>query len=90
NVIMMARYDARNNEALQRLIEGGTKLRPYSSEIMEAAEKAAFELYDEFSAKDPDFKAIFEQWKAFRDRIIAWHNINEGGMARFLTSKLNP
>ncbi|MDW8326591.1 MAG: TRAP transporter substrate-binding protein DctP [Anaerolineales bacterium] len=90
NVIMMARYDARNNEALQRLIEGGTKLRPYSREILEAAEKAAFELYDEFSAKDPDFKAVFEQWKAFRDRIIAWHNINEGGMARFLTSKLNP
>jgi TRAP-type mannitol/chloroaromatic compound transport system substrate-binding protein len=88
NTIMMARYDARNNEALQRLIEGGTKLRPYSTEILEAAEKAAFELYDEFSAKDADFKAIFEQWKAFRDRIFAWHNINEGGMARYLTAKL--
>lgn len=88
NTIMMARYDARNNEALQRLIEGGAKLRPYSSEILEAAEKAAFELFDEFAAKDADFKAIFEQWKAFRDRIFAWHNINEGGMARYLTAKL--
>jgi TRAP-type mannitol/chloroaromatic compound transport system substrate-binding protein len=88
NVIMMARYDARNNEALQRLVDGGTKLRGYSTEILEAAEKAAFELYDEFAAKDADFKAIFEQWKAFRDRIFAWHNINEGGMSRYLTAKL--
>lgn len=89
NTIMMARYDARNNEALQRLIDGGTKLRPYSTEILEAAEKAAFELYDEFAAKDADFKAVFEQWKAFREKILAWHNINEGGMARYLTAKLS-
>jgi len=88
NVMMMARYDARNNEALQRLIDGGTKLRAYSTEILEAAEKAAFELYDEFAAKDADFKAIFEQWKAFRTKILAWHNINEGGMSRYLTAKL--
>jgi TRAP-type mannitol/chloroaromatic compound transport system substrate-binding protein len=88
NTIMLARYDARNGDALQRLVEGGTKLRGYSNEILEAAEKAAFELYDEFAASNADFKAIFEQWKAFRDRILAWHNINEGGMARYLTANL--
>lgn len=87
NAIMLARYDARNSEALQRLVDGGTKLRAYSTEILQAAEKAAFELYDEFAAADADFKAIFEQWKAFREKILAWHNISEGDLARYLTTK---
>jgi TRAP-type mannitol/chloroaromatic compound transport system substrate-binding protein len=89
NMTMLARYDARNNTALQELIAGGTQLRPYSQEILEAAEAAAFALYDEFAAADADFGAIFAEWKKFRDGIIAWHNINENGMSRYLTAKLN-
>ena len=88
NATMLAKYDTRNNEALQRLIQNGVKLRPYSDEILEAAEKASFELYEEYSAKDADFKLIFEQWKAFRDRIYAWNNINEGGFIRHSYGKI--
>jgi TRAP-type mannitol/chloroaromatic compound transport system substrate-binding protein len=88
NMMMLARYDARNNEALQRLLKDGVTLRPYSEEILAAAEKAAFALYDEFSAKDADFKAIFTDWKAFRDRIYAWNNINEASFARYSYGKL--
>ncbi len=88
NATMLAKYEARNNEALQRLIQGGVKLRAYSDEIMAAAEKASFELYDEFSSKDADFKAIFDQWKPFRDRMYAWNNINEGGFSRYSYGKL--
>ncbi len=88
NATMLAKYDTRNNEALQRLLKGGVKLRAYSNEIMAAAEKASFELYDEFSAKDEDFKQIFAQWKAFRDRIYEWNNINEGGFSRYSYGKL--
>jgi TRAP-type mannitol/chloroaromatic compound transport system substrate-binding protein len=43
NTIMLARYDARNNEALTRLVESGVILTPYSDEIMAAAEEASFE-----------------------------------------------
>jgi TRAP-type mannitol/chloroaromatic compound transport system substrate-binding protein len=88
NATMLARYDARNNEALQRLVQGGVNLRPYSDEILAAAEKAAFALYDEFAAKDPDFKQIFAEWKQFRDRVYAWNNINEGSFARYSYGKL--
>ena len=88
NITMLAKYDTRNNEALQRLIQNGVKLRPYSDEILSAAEKASFELYEEYSAKDTDFKMIFEQWKAFRDRIYAWNNINEGGFIRHSYGKI--
>ena len=84
NMTMLARYDARNNDALQRLLESGVELREYSPEIMQAAEAASFELYDEFSASDADFKSIFEQWRAFREGIYAWHDVNEGSFSRYV------
>lgn len=88
NTIMLARYDARNNEALARLVAGGTKLRTYSTEILDAAQKATFEIYDEFSAKDADFKAIYEPWKTFRDRVYSWHKTNQAAMEQYLYSKI--
>lgn len=89
NLTMLARYDARNNQALQSLLSQGVQLRAYSQEIMEAAEKASFELYDELAGKDADFKAVYEGWKAFREGIYAWHNVNEGGFSRYVGAKLN-
>lgn len=88
NTIMLARYDALNNEALGRLLKSGTQVRPYSQEILEAAEKASFALYDEFAAKDADFKAVYEPWKTFRERIYAWNNLNEGSFTRYSYGKL--
>lgn len=88
NTIMLARYDARNGEVLKRLVDGGTQLRVYSDEIMAAAEAAAFELYDELSAQDADFKSIFAGWNAFRQQVQAWHDINEGGYSRFVHTQL--
>lgn len=87
NLTMLARYDSRNNVALQSLLGQGVQLRPYSQEILEAAEKASFELYDELAAKDADFKTVYEEWKKFREGIYAWNNINEGGFSRYINSK---
>jgi TRAP-type mannitol/chloroaromatic compound transport system substrate-binding protein len=88
NATMQARYDARNNEALQRLLSSGTQVRPYSEEILQAAQKAAFAIYDEFAAKDADFKAVYEQWKQFRDRIYAWDKLNQGSFTNFVYSQM--
>ena len=84
NLIMLARYDSRNNEALQRLVDSGAKLRAYSEEILTAAAAAAEELYSEFSASNPDFKNIYDQWDAFRTRVRGWNNINEGSFNAFV------
>ncbi|MBW4537413.1 MAG: TRAP transporter substrate-binding protein [Pleurocapsa minor HA4230-MV1] len=88
NATMLARYDARNNQALQRLLNIGVQLRPYSEEILQAAEKASFALYDEFAAKDPDFKAVYQEWQQFRDRISAWHKLNENSFTNFVYSQI--
>ncbi|HKH33971.1 MAG TPA: TRAP transporter substrate-binding protein DctP, partial [Beijerinckiaceae bacterium] len=55
NVDTQAKYDAKNPAALRSLIGNGAQLRPFSQEIMEAAYKAANEVYDETSAKNADF-----------------------------------
>lgn len=83
NMVVLSRYESQNNEALQRLVQGGVQLRQYSNEIMAAAEKASFELYDEFAGKDADFKTVFDSWKQFRDRVYAWNKLNEGSFERF-------
>jgi TRAP-type mannitol/chloroaromatic compound transport system substrate-binding protein len=84
NVEMLARYDSRNQAALQSLLSQGVKLTPYSKEILDAANNAANQLFDEFSGKDPDFKAIYDQWKPFRDSVRAWNKINEASFTNFV------
>ena len=60
NIKMLARYDQRNVDALKRLLEGGTSLVRYSQDIVEAAEKASLELYEDHSARNQDFRQIYE------------------------------
>ena len=88
NAVMQARYEARNGAALARLVEGGTQLREYSTEILDAAEAATFELYDEFAAADADFKTIYDQWLAFRNQVYAWNKVNEAPFTNFVYSKM--
>jgi TRAP-type mannitol/chloroaromatic compound transport system substrate-binding protein len=84
NTVMISRYEARNNQALASLIAGGTQLRAYSPEILEAAETAAFELYEEFSAADADFAAVYEGWRTFRDGVYAWNKTNQAAFEQFV------
>ncbi len=77
NIQMLARYDARNQTALQELIDGGTKVTRFPQEILDAAKTASDELYQGFAAADADFAAVYESWKAFRDKVREWHRISE-------------
>ncbi len=88
NIDMLAKYDARNREALQRLIDGGTKVRRYSDEIMQGARDAAFELYEEQAADNEKFREVFEQWTTFRENIYQWHQINEWSFATFVADEV--
>ena len=88
NLSVLSQYEAVNGAALLRLIEGGTKLRSFSQEILDAATAAANELYSEFSASDPDFKAFYDDWDAFRTAAQAWSNISEYSYMNYVHGKL--
>jgi TRAP-type mannitol/chloroaromatic compound transport system substrate-binding protein len=72
-----AKYDAQNPPALRRLVASGTQLRPFPKPVMEACEKAAFQLYDELMAKSAHWKRIYPEWKKFRDEQFLWFRVAE-------------
>jgi TRAP-type mannitol/chloroaromatic compound transport system substrate-binding protein len=87
NVWMVAKYDAQNMAALRRLVAGGTQLKPYSKEIMEASYKAAFELYDETAAANAKFKKVYEPWNQFRQDQDLWFRVAENTFDNFVYAK---
>ena len=81
---MVANYDAKNPQALRRLIASGTKLRPFTKAIMEACEKATFELYGELAAKSAHWKRIYPDWKKFRDDEFLWFRVAENSYDNYV------
>jgi TRAP-type mannitol/chloroaromatic compound transport system substrate-binding protein len=84
NVDAQARYDARNPAALRRLVGAGAQLRPYSQEIMEAAFKAANEIYDDLSSKNPEWKKMYDSLRAFRGEQYLWFQVAEYTFDNFM------
>lgn len=85
NTTMLAQYESRNGEALKRLVAGGTQLTAYSKEILTAAQKASFELFEEKATQNPTFKEVYEPWKKFREQIYQWDKLNELSFNNFVT-----
>ena len=67
-------------------MQNGVKLQAFSNEIMDAAYKAAFQLYADESAKNPAFKKIFTEWDKYRKTENAWFSLAEARMDNFLQS----
>ena len=84
HVVMQARYDAKNPDALRRLVAGGARLRPMPRPIMEAAFKASEELYSELSAKNENWRRIYGDWSKFRADQVLWFRITEREFDNFM------
>jgi TRAP-type mannitol/chloroaromatic compound transport system substrate-binding protein len=80
---MLARYDARNPEALKRLRESGVQFRAFSDQVLLAARQVSERLMEESAAKDPVFRDIYEPWKRFRDQAFTWFSVAEQAYQRF-------
>ena len=77
NTWMAARYDMVNPAALKRLVAGGTQLRPFTNEVLEACLKATNELWAEISAKNADFKKSIDSMQAYRSDEYLWWQVAE-------------
>jgi TRAP-type mannitol/chloroaromatic compound transport system substrate-binding protein len=84
HVHMQAAYDAKNPAALKRLVAAGAQLRPFSREILMAAYEAAMGLYDELSAKNPNWKKVYEDYAKFRDDQHSWFRFTEANFDNFM------
>ena len=77
NLLMNAKYDARNPDALKRLLAGGTELRSFPQPVMEACYNAAVETFNELAAKSENFRRVYEHWKTFMNASNSWFRVAE-------------
>ncbi|UJQ93923.1 TRAP transporter substrate-binding protein [Mariluticola halotolerans] len=73
----LASYDAKNPAAVKQLVADGAILRPFSQEILTAAYEASQEVYAEYSAKSPHFKAVYESQLAYAKEAYLWQQLSE-------------
>lgn len=89
NLLMLASYDAKNPEALKRLLASGVELRAFPQAVMDATFKATVEVFNEIAASNPDFKKIYEPWRTFLNESNAWMRLSDYRLdsARFAAPK---
>jgi TRAP-type mannitol/chloroaromatic compound transport system substrate-binding protein len=83
NLVMLAKYDQLNVPALQRLLKAGVRLRKWPAEVMKAAQKAAFDWYEEEAAKDATYRKVYAAFKKFREEQYRWFAVAELGYEQF-------
>ncbi len=74
---LTAKYDARNAQAIRRLVAAGAQLRPFSAEILDASFKATNELFTEVAAKNEKFKKLYDSMTTFRNEQYQWDQVCE-------------
>lgn len=72
NVRMQSEYVARNQQALETLInEHGVKLHAWPEEITNALRETSKQVLEEFAAADPFTRRVYDSFKAFRAQAAA-------------------
>jgi TRAP-type mannitol/chloroaromatic compound transport system substrate-binding protein len=87
HIVMQARYDARNPAALKQLVSAGTKLRPFSNDLMAGAFKQSMALYSEISEKNEDWRRIYADYAKFRSDQNLWFRFTEATFDRFMQAQ---
>ncbi len=83
NIDMLASYDAKNPAALARLMQGGTETRAFSREILQAAQRESFGVFEELAATDAGYRKVYSAWTEARAGLYAWFGTAERTFADF-------
>jgi TRAP-type mannitol/chloroaromatic compound transport system substrate-binding protein len=84
---MQAKYDARNPAALKELVGKGTKLRPFTNDVLALAFKESMALYAELSASNSDWKKIYADYSKFRADANLWFRFTEAKFDSFMQAQ---
>lgn len=78
NQDMLADFTAKNNRALEQLVnEQGVELRQFPDEVLTAIKELSDAVVAEEAAKDPMSKKVFDSFVQFRDQAKKWHAVSE-------------
>jgi TRAP-type mannitol/chloroaromatic compound transport system substrate-binding protein len=78
NADMLAEYTARNNTALQTLVnEHHVDVREFPKPVLDKLRTISEEVVAEIAAQDDLSAKVFESYQRFRKQVVAWHDISE-------------
>ncbi|GMR07403.1 MAG: TRAP transporter substrate-binding protein DctP [Gammaproteobacteria bacterium] len=78
NQDMLAEYTARNNSALDTLVnKHNVQLRRFPDEVLKTLRKLSDEVVAEVATRDAMSKKVYESFIKFRQQVSAWHDISE-------------
>lgn len=78
NQDMLADFTAKNNRALEQLVnEHGVVLRQFPDEVLKEIKTLSDAVVSEEAAKDPMSQKVFESFVKFRDQATKWHAVSE-------------
>ncbi len=78
NQDMLADFTAKNNNALEQLVnEHNVDLRPYPDEVLAKLRELSDQVVAEEAAKDPMTQKVYDSFIQFRDQAIKWHEVSE-------------
>src|SRR3954449_5841091 len=72
---MLAKYDALNAKAINRVVAQGAQIVVLTPETLRALRNALEQVLDEESAKSEQFKKVADNWRAFRAEQHRWFSI---------------
>jgi TRAP-type mannitol/chloroaromatic compound transport system substrate-binding protein len=81
---MQARYDARNPQAIKRLVANGAKVLPFPKAVMDEAFKQSMALDTELNDTNPAWKKIYTDYSAFRKDANVWFRFTEANFDNFM------
>ncbi|MBK6385760.1 MAG: TRAP transporter substrate-binding protein [Rhodoferax sp.] len=84
---MQAKYDAKNPGALKQLVGQKVKVLPFPKDVLDLAYKEAMALYSELSAKNPNWKKVYEDYAAFRKDENLWFRFTEARFDSFMQAQ---
>jgi len=78
NQDMLAEYNARNNEALQTLIEDHkVQVRRFPDDVLRKLHTISDQVVAEIADKDPMSRKVYESFRSFREQVVAWDRVSE-------------
>ena len=87
HVDMQAKYDARNPAALKQLVGQKAKVLPFPKDVMDLAYKESVKLYAEISAKNPNWKKVYDDYSDFRKEQNLWFKFTEARFDSFMQAQ---
>ncbi len=78
NQDMLDEYTARNNDALNELVDKhGVDIRQFPDDVLATLKKLSFEVYEETAKNDPVFAKVYKSYKTYMDDIRDYHELSE-------------